>query len=97
MKTQIRIGTFETNSSSTHSLIMCSEREFELFKHGELVLDAWEDVLIPKEAVTDEDLEDDSDHYKTYDNYDENYESFSGKYTTEKGDKVVAFGWYGYD
>ncbi len=97
MKTQIRIGTFETNSSSTHSLIMCSEREFELFKQGELLLDVWDDVLIPKDAITDEDLEEDDGRYRTYDNYDEDYESFSGEYTTEKGDKVVAFGWYGYD
>ncbi|WP_313584682.1 hypothetical protein [Lacrimispora sp.] len=29
MKRQIRRGVFETNSSSTHSLTMCSEEEFE--------------------------------------------------------------------
>ena len=28
MKRQIRRGVFETNSSSTHSLTMCSEEEF---------------------------------------------------------------------
>ena len=36
MKRQIRRGVFETNSSSTHSLTMCSEEEFE----------AWDDKRI---------------------------------------------------
>ncbi len=98
MKTQIRLGTFETNSSSTHSLIMCSDKEFKLFQAGELVLDVWNDELVPLEAAeTDEDDEIDTDRYRTYENYDQDYESFVGDYVTEKGDKVVAFGWYGYD
>ena len=29
MKRQIRRGVYETNSSSTHSLTMCSEEDFE--------------------------------------------------------------------
>lgn len=29
MKRQIRLGVYETNSSSTHSLTICSEEEFE--------------------------------------------------------------------
>lgn len=29
MKRQIRRGVYETNSSSTHSLTMCSKEEFE--------------------------------------------------------------------
>lgn len=29
MKKQIRRGVFETNSSSCHSLTMCSEKEYE--------------------------------------------------------------------
>ena len=72
---------------------MCSEREFELFKQGELILDYWDEVLIPKDAFDDED----SERYRTYDNYcDAEYDTFTDKYTTEKGEKVVAFGWYGY-
>lgn len=38
MKRQIRRGVYETNSSSTHSLTMCSEEEFEQWKNGELFL-----------------------------------------------------------
>ena len=35
MKT-IRKGTFETNSSSTHSITMCMESEYEKWKAGEI-------------------------------------------------------------
>lgn len=35
---QIRHGVFETNSSSTHSLTMCTNDEFEHFKCGETFL-----------------------------------------------------------
>ena len=35
MRKIIRFNTFETNSSSTHSLIIISEEEFEKFKKGE--------------------------------------------------------------
>ena len=37
MKTTIREGVFETNSSSTHSLIMLPESEFKKWKNGELL------------------------------------------------------------
>lgn len=32
----IRRNTFETNSSSTHSITMCSESDFDKWKNGEL-------------------------------------------------------------
>ena len=41
MKRQIRCGVFETNSSSTHSLTMCSEEEFEAWKRGEVLFQAY--------------------------------------------------------
>ena len=36
MKTFIRYNTFETNSSSTHSCIICSEDTFAKWKAGQL-------------------------------------------------------------
>lgn len=33
---QIRRAIFETNSSSTHSLVMCSKKEYEDFNNGKL-------------------------------------------------------------
>lgn len=35
---QIRKNVFETNSSSTHSLTMCSKDEFDMWVKGELLL-----------------------------------------------------------
>lgn len=39
MKTQIRFGTFETNSSSTHSLVILSEDEYKKYEDGEIMFD----------------------------------------------------------
>ena len=33
----IRIGVFETNSSSTHSLTICSKAEYEAWKNGDVL------------------------------------------------------------
>ena len=41
MKRQIRRGVFETNSSSVHSLTMCSSEEYEKWENGEVLF--WED------------------------------------------------------
>ena len=53
MKT-IRIGTFETNSSSTHSITMCMESDFLKWKNGEMYWNRWNDELVPKETVEEE-------------------------------------------
>lgn len=39
MKTQIRFSTFETNSSSTHSLIILNEQEYEDYENGNILYD----------------------------------------------------------
>lgn len=36
---QIRYGTFETNSSSTHALVLFNDEDYQKFKNGEIVLD----------------------------------------------------------
>ena len=53
MKT-IRIGTFETNSSSTHSITMCMESDFLKWKNGEMYWNRWNEELVPKEEVEKE-------------------------------------------
>lgn len=50
----IRIGTFETNSSSTHSITMCMESDFLKWKNGEMYWNRWNDELVPKETVEEE-------------------------------------------
>ncbi len=97
MKRTIRFGTFETNSSSVHSLVMCSKQEYNLFKSGDLLLDRDYDELVPKIAVDAN--EDDYNRYQTYDEFfnDGYYETFEQSYTSESGDEIVGFGYYGHD
>lgn len=136
MKRQIRRGVFETNSSSTHSLTMCSEEEFEQWKKGEVLFDEDDETFVKANDLSKkdkeyaaQDYEDNKDEYskdwaelsetakeryytkyakendlidedaKTYDEWNDDYEleTFVDKYTTKSGDRVVAFGKYGYD
>ena len=53
MKT-IRQGCFETNSSSTHSITMCMESDYEKWKNGEMYWHRWNDELVSKEEVEKE-------------------------------------------
>ena len=53
MKT-IRQGCFETNSSSTHSITMCKESDFNKWKNGEIYWHRWNDELVSKEEVEKE-------------------------------------------
>jgi hypothetical protein len=98
MKTkQTRIGVFETNSSSTHSITICLREEFERWKNGELIYSRNEEKLIPTSEApeTDEDNE-----YQTYEQYDEDYDSgeaYEENYTTPKGEELTIFGKFGYN
>jgi len=38
MKTQIRHGVFETNSSSTHAVAILNDEEYKKYKRGEIVI-----------------------------------------------------------
>lgn len=53
MKT-IRRNVFETNSSSTHSITMCMESDYEKWKNGEMYWNRWNDELVSKEEVEKE-------------------------------------------
>ena len=133
----VRRNVFETNSSSTHSITMCSEDEYNKWRNGELLYKRWEGDFYSKNQIielarekkkeylkkkengetiyhfyedyinanTDEDLykaeysEDDDSEYYTYDRFwDEiDLETYEEEYTTKNGEKVIAFGYYGYD
>jgi len=137
MKRQIRRGVFETNSSSTHSLTMCTQEQFDDWKNGKLLYNAWDDEFVEAKVLTEQDKADAQKDYerkklqywkdweqltntevndwydkyarehrcaadsgcKTFDDwkYDDNLEYFVNTYTTPGGEKVVAFGKYGYD
>ena len=44
---QVRSNIFETNSSSTHCLVIASEEDWKKFENGELVLNMYEGELLP--------------------------------------------------
>ena len=114
---QIRYKTFETNSSSTHSLVMCSDDEFKSFKRREVYYVEWlpsdfanklseqykQAKFIPV-AVADNILKelsnwDREDFLRTHDEFfdNERLERFEQSYLTPGGEKIIAFGVYGYD
>lgn len=130
MKRQIRRGTFETNSSSTHAIVMCMESDYDKWRDGKLLLYVgWRGfykkdnrpernhLYTREEAIGFEkskcnigtDWNDkqevdlvlaDSDFYtyeRYWNEYCEDYEGYEETMTTPNGDKVVAFGCYGYE
>lgn len=56
MKKIVREGVFESNSSSTHSLCICTKDEFEKWKNGELVYDYDQEKIIPKPTYSADEL-----------------------------------------
>ena len=129
MKRQIRTGVFESNSSTTHTLTICSEETYKKWENGELLL-TWDNKFIPNKEMSEEEkdnickvwydnrkckyyknyedlteeekkeIKDDLESKgnfnvrgKTYDEWhnDDNLEYLEDSFTTEHGDKVVAF------
>ena len=109
---QIRQGVFETNSSSTHTVSICSAEVWDDLKKGKVLIDRYLNILtideaneanqkLREEAIArgwdpDEYIEENG--YVTYDElYDEyEYEWFNSS-AEINGVNVVAFGYYGYD
>lgn len=90
----IRKNVFETNSSSTHSLCICTADEYERFRNGETMYDSYNDELV---TVSDNEIEENKYRYKLYENMGEDLEYYSHPFETPSGDKMVAFGEYGFD
>lgn len=96
MKKQVRLNVFETNSSSIHSLTMCSKADFDRWINGELLYDKWNKCLV---ELTKERSDDEDNEYLTYEQFKNynclGYNTFVDSYTTENGECVKAFGYYG--
>ena len=62
---QVRQGVFETNSSSTHTLTICSKDDFDKWKNGEVFwLDNdWHKLDTDKNFVTPEELKELAEKY----------------------------------
>lgn len=68
MKQKIRTNVFETNSSSTHSLSICTKEQFENFKEHNLYTDG-EKFFTREEALKGFD-EEYIEYYAKYNDYD---------------------------
>lgn len=134
---QIRYGVFESNSSSTHSLCICTDEEYDKFVRGELGYNWIHNKLEPIAPIPQRVINEAIDHYKytrneyqkdwedlskeaqdryisryvreesdydrdddamSYDEFtDSELEYYANHFTTPSGDKMVAFGRYGFD
>lgn len=98
---QIRRNVFETNSSSTHSITMCMKSEFDKWVKGELVFDRWNHKLVPITPEVESSMNDGDGEYLTYEQFNDwdylEFETFERSYTTPNGEKIISFGYYGYD
>ena len=54
MKRQIRRGVFETNSSSVHSITMCSDDEYSKWNSGELYIERYNGNFKTRNEIIDE-------------------------------------------
>lgn len=93
MKT-IRQGCFETNSSSTHSITLCMESEFEKWKNGELYWNRWNEKLVPKEEVEKEFAKVREEFISENPGFDENDEEWQEeleKYINEDGKTYYSY------
>ena len=111
MRLSVRSGVFETNSSSTHSLTMADEDDFELFEKGVLLYTGdvwWEEAreymekigkeinsCTPEEAL-DALLNEDFGTYETVFSEDDELESFIESFVSKSGDRIIAFGKFGF-
>ena len=134
---QIRQGVFETNSSSTHSMCICTEEEFANFKGNKAVWNKNNNKITPLDKIPHGYAQRAKDFYQKtrtlfmidWDNlseeaqfefiisqFDQTYagdwlfegktfykdwgtdlERFEKHFTTPSGDKMVAFGEFGYE
>lgn len=65
---KVRKGTFETNSSSTHSLVMCSGDEYDLLEKNEAFL-VNESTVVKKEDLITEFINKNSYKKKKWEEY----------------------------
>ena len=74
MKRQIRYGVFESNSSSQHSIAICSEKEFNAWKKGEVLFDEYDEKFVHINKLSEKDKKEAELQYKK--NKDEYYKDW---------------------
>lgn len=87
----IRQNTFETNSSSTHSLVILSKQEYNAWRNDEVVLDIYKGEVKPldpnKNIIRNEDgsVNYNGTHYEgMFEVLEEHYEDFDDDYAIKE-------------
>ena len=93
IKIQKRLGVFETNSSSSHSVCIYEKSEWDKFVAGELIYDDYNGDFIPLELM---DKDADEYRYIDYDRFFDDKEIETAEYTTKHGDEIIAVSEYSY-
>lgn len=89
---QIRIGVFETNSSSTHTLVVCTDEELEKWKKGEIIYN-YIDGFIPSDNSN---ISSDGETYEAFMD-DEELEIEIYTYVTKGEENLTIFCKHGYN
>lgn len=84
MKVQIRRGVFETNSSMTHALTICTADDYYAWQDGEMYWNRWDECLQPVIEV-DKELEEDYKEAKARHSEYYDGESFDDYFRRENG------------
>lgn len=61
---KVRQSTFETNSSSTHTITIVTKEEYDGWEKGEYLLDNWVDELVPARLLTESEKQEARDNYE---------------------------------
>ena len=85
---QVRRMTFETNSSSTHSITICPKETYEKWMKGQVLYNDWNEDFIEAEELTPYDYKQAGTQYeahkgKYYKGWNELSEEEKKEYTTE--------------
>ena len=64
---QIRKNVFETNSSSTHTLAICTEDEYKEWQDGKLLFNKWNETFVKNSInITKQDRKEAEERYTLY-------------------------------
>ena len=102
MKMQVRMGVFETNSSSTHAVTILTDEEYQKYRTGGLRISR-NGELITAEAYQKALQVDSEKARKSYDtseleyDFDERYMDVEHSERLINGEKVHALSVYGYE
>lgn len=101
MKKQVRMGVFETNSSSTHTLCICTEQQFKAWEDGKLLYNRYNDKFIENREMTEEEKEEAvKDYWTRYQKnhkYVKDYEELTSEEKAEVYKDVEEGGYFDVD